>query len=129
MGLAVPAGQIETLIGLFYKVNVKKPPAKPEHALQGALERLVIAKGMLQITLGEDSLVDVRIPEEDQVDEETYQGFIPLLVKQIVDLLQIPEHTGNLTYAMQRGGIVAYFQGPTLRINPLSASTGEADQF
>jgi hypothetical protein len=128
MSLVLPPGQLESFIGTFYKVNAKRPPAKPEYAGTGALERLVIAKGMLQMHIGEQQAV-VNIPDAEQVDQDTYRALLPLLVNQLAQLLQVPHHSSDIAGAMERCGLIAYFQGSTLRMNPLTPGFGESDQF
>lgn len=129
MALQLIPGQIEKFVGVFYRTNVKAPPARPDYTSGEALERMVITKGQLQITMLGNETMSVTIPDDQQVDEETYGMFLNLLTTQIVELLQVPQHFGDILEAMRRGGIVAYFQGPTLRINPLTPGVGEMDQF
>ena len=128
MALQLIPGQLGKFIGVFYRVNAKNPPARPDTQVDGALERLVIAKGMLQVHISGQT-VDVNIPPDDQVDDDTYQSMLQLLVNQLVNLLQVPQHTHDVLWAMQKGGLMAYFQGPTLRMNPLTAGVGDLDQF
>lgn len=129
MALQLIPGQIEKFVGVFYRTNVKTPPARPDYTSGEALERMVITKGQLQITMLGNETMSVTVPDDQQVDEETYGMFLNLLTTQIVELLQVPQHFGDILEAMRRGGIVAYFQGPTLRINPLTPGLGEMDQF
>jgi len=129
MALQLIAGQLEKFVGVFYRTNAKSPPARPEVAFNQALERLVITKGQLQVTMQNNENMTVSIPESDQVDTETYELFLDLLSTQLVELLQVPQHGGDVRNAMRRGGIVAYFQGQTLRINPLTPGVGELDAF
>lgn len=129
MAMKLIPGQIEKFVGVFYRTNVKSPPARPDYTSGDALERMVITKGQLQITMLGNETMSVMVPEDQQVDDETYETFLNLLTTQIVDLLQVPQHFGDIVEAMRRGGIVAYFKGPTLHINPLTPGIGEVDQF
>ncbi len=128
MGLQLIPGQLEKFVGVFYRINAKTPPARPDVHVDGVLERLVISKGQLQVLIDGQS-VDVNIPPEEQVDEATYQGMLQLLVNQLVEMLQVPQYTHDVLQAMQKGGLIAQFQGVTLRMNPLTAGVGEVDQF
>lgn len=83
---------------------------------------------MLQLMM-DDEKVDVVIPTEEQVDEETYKSFVNLLTQELVNLLQVPHYTPEIRDALNNSGLVAEFQGVTLMMNPLKASTGEQDQF
>jgi hypothetical protein len=128
MSLQLVPGQLEKFVGVFYRINTKTPPARPDVHINGALERLVIAKGMLQVHI-DGQTVDVNIPPDEQVDEDTYQGMLQLLVNQLVEMLQVPQHTHDIHQAMKRGGLMAYFQDLTLRMNPLTPGVGDLDQF
>jgi|AntDeeMinimDraft_5_1070356.scaffolds.fasta_scaffold35289_2 hypothetical protein len=128
MALQLIPGQLERFVGTFYRINAKKPPARPDVHVDGALERLVIAKGTMQIHINGQT-VDVNIPPEDQVDDETYNGMLQLLTNQLVELLQVPQYTHDIMQAMQKGGLIAHFQGMTLRMNPLTPGMGDLDQF
>jgi len=124
MGLHVPPGQIEKFIGVFNKVNAKNPDAKPESVVAAPMDRLVISKGQLMILLINQT-VTVTIPEEEQVDQETYESFLTLLVDALVNLLQVPQYTAPIMDAMRQHGIAAYLDEHPIRINPLTAGTGE----
>lgn len=129
MALQMIPGQFEKFIGVFYRINAKTPPARPDVSLDGgALERLVIAKGMIQAVVSGKS-IDVHIPPEEQVDDETYDSMLQLLVNQLVEVLQVPQYTNDIMNSMKKGGLIAYFQGPTLRMNPLTPGVGEVDLF
>lgn len=127
MSLYVPPGTLEKFIGLFYRVNAQHPPARPETVVAAPMDQLVIAKGSLMLVL-ENQTININIPAEEQVDDAQYQNMLQLLTNELVQLMQVPQYTQPIHSAMQNAGIVAYFDHP-VRINPLTAGTGELDAF
>lgn len=125
MSLYVPPGTLEKFIGLFYRVNTKTPPAKPDTVVAAPMVQLVIAKGSLMVVL-ENQTININIPPEEQVDDEQYRGMLQLLTNELVQMMQVPQYTQPIHEAMQRAGIVAHFDHP-VRINPLTAGHGELD--
>lgn len=128
MGLLLPPGALERFIGTFQRVSATKPPPRPDFSPQEPLERLVVTHGMLQLVLGGQK-VDVVIPEAQRSTLDTYRGFGNLLAQELVNLLQVPHMIAPVTEALQANGLVAQYEGPMLRINPLALSVGEADHF
>lgn len=126
MSLQIPAGELEKFIGVFNKTNTKNPQAKPDPIVAGPVEQLVISKGKLMVVMMNQT-INVDIPEEELVDDETYLTFLPMLTKHLVDLLQVPQYTHPIQEAMKQSGIAAYLNEFPIRINPLTSGQGELD--
>lgn len=126
MSLHIPAGALEKFVGLFHRTNARNPQAKPDPIVAGPVEQLVVSKGKLMVVMVNQT-VNVDIPEEDQVDEETYLTFLPMLTESLVTILQVPQYSHPIQEAMKRGGIAAYLDEYPVRINPLTTGTGEVE--
>lgn len=129
MGLELDSGLVGRVVGIFYRTNCKKPPSKPELPTGRInVEGVMLTKGLLKIDTDGSSII-VNIPIEDQCDDDTYLNFTGMLANELAMLLQVPEHTYNITEALNNGGVVARYEGSMLRMNPLTTSMGESDQF
>lgn len=128
MGLQVAPGQLESLIATFHRINSKTPRARPEGLGTPTIEQMIVTKGRLLVGFP-DGQMEVLTPDVEQVDEETYKGFTNLITDRIVEVLQAPHLTYNISEAMKGDGIIAYFNNITLVVAPLTAGIGELDQF
>lgn len=124
MSYQVPRGEIESFIGIFNRVNMKAPPARPEVKDRDPLEQIVLSKGMIQIGLSGEMLT-VNVPEDDQVDTETYNTHLDLLVDGLCELIQVHQYRTEIRGALAAAGIVVRFQGPLPVMNPLTQAAGE----
>lgn len=127
MSKQVSPGQLESFIGLFYRVNSTAPKSRPTPDGYGnSIDRLVITRGRLQVvTL--NGMIDILIPDEEVVDETTYQERVPMLTKGLTDLLQVPHYTRDIQNALEKDGLSAVTNGRTMMFNPLTQGLGEVD--
>lgn len=121
-------GNLMKLIGVFTRVNATQLPPRHTFDDAGEVTDVVISKGMFQCQLNGQQ-INVTIPADQQVDTETYHGFVPLLTSELVSYFQIPHLAIDVQASLMGDGIAFHHQGPTLVANPLKAGYGEQDYF
>lgn len=124
MGLQTQPGQLQRFVGLFYKVNSKRPPSRPQQIPNTVIERLVLSKGNLMI-LTDNTSMHATVDPIDQVDDETYQSMLQVLTDQVAEMMQVFHLKGDIRASLEKGGIAMYYDGMTLRVHPLTEGTGE----